>query len=184
MPPLSTQPSLTWFAVETRPRAEYAALADLTAMGFEVYLPQETRLRRTRKGRIPAQHPLMPGFLFVGVQDRSIFDVLRSRAVRSIVRSPGGGAHPIRPRIVSGQPFHFVEDMRTRETAGEFDSTPRTAPLVKGGEARVLSGAFKDSIGKLLAAPANGRAEIMLKGLFGGRMTVDVRSLEGIALAA
>lgn len=57
-----------WFAVETRPRAELAALADIQTMGLEAYVPQETRLRRTRRGKVVVQHPLLPGFIFVAAE--------------------------------------------------------------------------------------------------------------------
>lgn len=172
-----------WYAVETRPRRELAALADITAMGLEAYVPQETRIRRTHKGKEVVQHPLMPGFIFVSAASDTIFDVLKSQAVRDIIRAPGGDAHPIRPKIVDGWPVHFVDEVRRREAAGDFDFTPRKRPLVKGGHARVISGFFKDQIGRLLSAPSEGRAEIMMKGLFNGRMTVDVRGLVGIEAA-
>lgn len=174
-----------WYVVETRPRAEYAALTDIEAMmGLEVYLPQETRLRRTRKGKFVVQHPLLPGFLFVRATARSIFDVMRSQAVRSIVRSPGGAAHPIRPRTVNGTAWDFVDEMRSRENAGEFDFTPKRKPLIKGGEVRVMTGFFKDQIGRLLSAPTDGRVEVLMDGLFAGRMTVDVKALEGFGQVA
>ena len=172
--------STNWFVVQTTPRGELAALADIQAMdGLEAYLPQETRLRRTRKGKVVVQHPLLPGFLFVGTRTRSIFDTLRSKSVRGIIRSPGGAAHPIRSKTVNGTAWNFVDELRSRENAGEFDFTPKNRPLVEGAEVRVISGAFKDQIGRLLsAATAEGRAEIMMSGLFAGRMTVDARALE------
>ena len=172
----------SWFAIETRPRAESAALADIQAMpDLEAYLPQETRLRRTRKGRFVVQHPLLPGFLFVRATAQTVFDVLKSKAVRSVVRSPGGAAHPIRPKLVDGKEWNVVDEMRARENAGEFDFTPKRTPLIQGGAVRVISGAFKDQIARLLSAPSEGRAEIMMQGMFAGRMTVDVRALEGVA---
>jgi len=173
-------PTDKWFAVQTRPRAEMTAMADITAMGLEAYVPQETRIRRTHKGKETVQHPLLPGFVFVCAKSRSIFDVLKSRAVRDIVRSPGGDAHPIRPKIIDGWPVHFVDEMRAREAAGDFDFTPRRKHLTKGSNARVIAGFFKDQIGRLLTAPSEGRAEIMMGGLFSGRMTVDVRALEAV----
>lgn len=118
-----------WFAVETRPRAELAALADIQAMGLEAYVPQETRLRRTRKGKVVVQHPLLPGFIFVAAETaQDVFRTLDSKAVRNVVRAPGGAAHPIRPKIVDGSPWHFVDEMRVREAAGDFDYTPRQKP--------------------------------------------------------
>jgi hypothetical protein len=144
-----------WFAVETRARAEYVALADINAMdGLEAYVPQETRLRRTRKGRVVVQHPLIPSFIFVGsktppIVDASspdhphpIFQVLASRAVRALLRSPGGGVHPIRPRYVDGWPVDFVEDLRANEAAGAFDFTPRPKP--EAGPKRFQKGDLKE----------------------------------------
>ena len=175
----TTVNSTNWFVVRTTPRGELAALADIQAMeGLEAYLPQETRLRRTRKGKVVVHHPLLPGFLFVGTQGRSIFDALRSKSVRGIIRSPGGAAHPIRSKIVNGTAWNFVDELKSREIAGEFDFTPKHKPLVEGAEVRVISGAFKDQIGRLLSASDEGRAEIMMSGLFAGRMTVDARALE------
>lgn len=125
-----------------------------------------------------AQHPLLPGFLFVGTQGRSVFNAMRSKAVRGIIRSTGPAAHPIRPKIVNGTAWNFVDELKSREIAGEFDFTPKHKPLVKDAEVRVISGVFKDQIGRLLSAPSGSRAEVLMSGLFAGRMTVDARALE------
>lgn len=133
-----------WFAVETRPRAEFAALADINAMpGLEAYFPRETRQRRTMRGKETVFHPVMPGFVFVGSPIRPtadvsspdhphpIYGVLKSKAVRGLVRSAGGGAQPMQPLSVQGWRVDFVDFMREREAAGDFDFTPRqkkTAP--------------------------------------------------------
>lgn len=127
-----------WFAVQTRPRAEFAALADINAMpGLEAYLPRETRQRRTFRGKEVVYTPVMPGFVFVGSPIRPINDVnspdhphpiysvLKSNAVRGLVRSAGGGVHPMRPLSVDGWRVDFVDYMRRREDAGDFDFTPR-----------------------------------------------------------
>lgn len=137
-----------WYAVETRPRAEYAALAEIAALGeFQTYCPQETRLRRTRKGRFVVQHPLMPSIVFVGSHvppivdvnspdhPHPIFKLLKLPSVRALPRSPGGGVHPIRPAVVDGWRVNFVDHLRSREEAGEFDFTPRhpndTKPIIQ-----------------------------------------------------
>lgn len=143
-------PTDSWFAVETRPRAEMTAMADINAMGLEAYVPQETRIRRTHKGKEVVQHPLLPGFVFVCAKSRSIFEVLKSRAVRNVVRSPGGNAHPIRPKIVDGSPRHFVDEMRAREAAGDFDFTPRKKPAMRRPD--FLKGAFKDQLAAIRIA--------------------------------
>mgnify|MGYP002714623604 CR=1 FL=1 len=92
-----------WYAVETRARAEQRAIAEIEALGeFQVYVPMETRLRRTRKGRVPVSHPLMPSIIFVGstvppIADvnspdypHPIFKLLKLSSVRALVRGAGG----------------------------------------------------------------------------------------------
>ena len=155
-------PKTYWYAVETRVRSEQAALREITALGFDVYLPQETRLKRTRKGRVVVQHPLMPGFLFVGSKvppivdvdspdhPHPIFEILKLQSVRDIVRGAGGGIHPIRPRIVDGWSVNFVEDLRQREAAGAFDFRPREKD--ETAKPRSLTGAFKDQLAQVMKA--------------------------------
>lgn len=146
---------MNWFAIQTRPRAEQAALADIRMIdGLEAYLPQETRIRRTYKGKETVQHPLMAGFLFVGStvpiivdvnspdHPHPIFQVLKSRAVRDIVRSPGGGVHPIRPMVVDGWRVDFIDHLKAQEAAGAFDYTPRAKPEAKAK--RFQKGDLKD----------------------------------------
>lgn len=150
-----------WFAVETRPNREYAALADIATLGqFETYLPQESRQRRTRKGRIDVHHPLMPGIIFVGSKvppivdvnspdhPHPIFSLLNLPSVRSLPRSPGGQVHPLRPQVIDGWRVNFVEHLKQREAAGAFDFRPREkadAPKVK-----TLKGAFKDQLAQVM----------------------------------
>ncbi len=152
-----------WFAVETRVRSEYAALADIKTLGeFETYCPQETRLRRTRKGRFVVQHPLMPGIIFVGSKvppivdvdspdhPHPIFKLLNLPSVRSLPRSPGGQVHPLRPQVIDGWRVDFVEHLKQREAAGAFDNRPREKADV--AKAKTLTGAFKDQLTEVMKA--------------------------------
>lgn len=138
---MTTNTTTYWFAVETRARAEHRALAEITALGgFEVYIPQETRIRRTRKGRFAVSHPLMPSIISVGSKvppiadvtspdyPHPIFALLKLPSVRALPRGAGGQVHPMRPVVVDGWRQDFVENLRAREAAGEFDFTPR-APV-------------------------------------------------------
>lgn len=162
--------AIVWYAVRCRPQAEAKAIAGLMERRFDTYMPVEVRLRRTLKGRKRVEHPLIPGYIFVGVKSwQSLYFVTRVEAVQEVI-SVGGAAYPI--------PSRFVYDLMARQGTGEFDFTPRKKDLEKGAQARILSGPFKDEIGKLLSAPAEGRASILLAGLFAGNVTVDVRNLE------
>lgn len=162
--------AIVWYAVRCRPQAEAKAIAGLMERRFDTYMPVEVRLRRTLRGRKRVEHPLIPGYIFVGVKSwQSLYFVTRVEAVQEVI-SVGGAAYPI--------PSRFVYDLMARQGTGEFDFTPRKKDLVKGGSATVLSGIYKDRIAELITAPAEGRAEIMIAGFLGGRMTVDVRNLE------
>lgn len=146
---LTTNTTTYWFAVETRARAEHRAIAEIEALGeFQVYVPMETRLRRTRKGRVPVSHPLMSSIIFVGstvppIADvnspdypHPIFKLLKLPSVRALTRGAGGMVHPIQPITVDGWRQDFVENLRAREAAGEFDFTPR--PPVEGQPRKVF----------------------------------------------
>jgi len=137
--------TITWFAIETRPRGEYAALHDLQTMtDLDIYLPQEIRQRRTRKGKEKVRHPLMPGILFVGCIDPAdIWAATRSGAVRRIIRSATGEALPIRPQVIDGWRVNIVDHLRAREAAGDFDFTPRQKAPRKPG---FLKGTFRDQL--------------------------------------
>lgn len=168
--PGDTVEPIVWYAVRCRPQAEAKALDGLRERRFDTYMPVETRLRRTLKGRKRVDHPLIPGYIFVGVKSwQSLYFVTRVEAVQEVI-SVAGEAYPI--------PSRFVYDLMARQSAGEFDFTPRKKDLVKGGKATVLSGIYKDRIAEIITAPAEGRAEIMMEGLWGGRMTIDIKNLE------
>lgn len=156
---LTTITTTYWFAVETRARAEQRAIAEIEALGeFQVYVPMEKRLRRTRKGRVPVSHPLMPSIIFVGstippIADvnspdypHPIFKLLKLSSVRALVRGAGGMVHPIQPITVDGWCQDFVENLRSREAAGEFDFTPR--PPVEGQPRKVFK---KGDLAELMA---------------------------------
>lgn len=161
MPPYMTTTTY-WFAVETRARGEFAALADINAMpGLEAYLPRETRQRRTFRGKETVYYPVMPGFIFVGSPIRPIADVsspehphpiynvLKSKSVRGLVRSAGGGAQPMQPLSVHGWRVDFVDYMREREEAGDFDFTPRqkkAAPSKPKTRSLKAKGAWEDQL--------------------------------------
>lgn len=168
--------SLTWYAVATNPRCETRAASGLRERGFDVFLPVETRWKRSRaKARERVDTPLLTGYLFVGLNPgKSLYDVRLQDGVRGIVAGSSGKAAEIRPA--------FVYELQARQAAGEFDHTPaKRSAYARGGKARILNGPFKDQIGEMLAADDKGRVQLMLQGLFAGKMWVDDDHLEAIA---
>jgi transcription antitermination factor NusG len=151
---------LTWYVFRTRPQAEVRSRDRLREMGYTTFLAMEKRLRRTRKGKEAVEHPLVPSYLFAAVgPGQSLYDALAVDGVADVLRV-GGNAHPI--------PAAFVYDLQARQMAGEFDHTPKARIWRKGDPARIIHGPFQGHIGKIVAAPVDGRATILLDGLFGG----------------
>lgn len=169
--------SLVWYAVRVKSGREAKAVADLRERLFDTYLPMETRMRRTLRGRTRVEHPLIPGYLFVGVKPhQSLYFVTRVETVQSIVCQ---GGQPYEIHHHDGR--HFVYDLQARQAAGEFDHTPKKKPLIEGADVRVLSGPFKDHIARLVSAREGDRAQIMLSGLFAGApFKIDPKNLEAV----
>ncbi len=177
MEPMTERPeALVWYAVRCRGGAERKAADGLREMGFDVYTPMETRFRRDPKTRqaVNVEHPLIPSYLFVGVKTWGprIYEVQSVEPVHDVVRYASREAAPIRPR--------FVDELRARQAAGEFDFTPKRKTIKEGGQALILTGSFQGHIGKVLSVPPEGRAQIMLSGIFAGTVTIDVKNLEPV----
>lgn len=173
--PLDLPLGQTWFAVRTQAKREQAAetaIKELTRL--DVFLPVETRLRRTHKGRTRVHSPLMPGYLFVGTNPDAkgdIYSCVSVSAVVDVVRLRSGQAAVINAR--------FINAMRAAMAAGEFDYTPKRKPLQVGGQVKIQAGPFQGLIAKLISAPAEGRARVLIgSGLFQGPTTIDVKNLE------
>lgn len=167
---------LTWFAVATNPRCENRAAQGLRERGFDVYLPEETKWKRSRsKARERVNTPLLTGYLFVGLTPgKSLYDVRLQDGVRGIVCGTNGAPAEIRPT--------FIYELRARQAAGEFDHTPaRRSQFRKGDKAKVtIDGPFKDVIGEVLAADDDGRVKLLLSAKIGWTHTLDTDQLEPV----
>lgn len=164
--------SLVWYALRTKPLSERKALTGLLKRGFTVYLPVETKWRRARNNtRERHDRPLIPGYLFLGVGPwQALYFALQVESVHDVV-GVGGEA-----RAIDGK---FVYDLQARQAAGEFDHTPaRRLPLNKGDRCRILTGPFRDQIGKLVEADNEGRVRLLLSGLFSGGIALDSDAIE------
>ncbi len=168
--------SLTWYALKSRPNCERKAESSLKDRGFSVYVPMETRWRRSKAKDKRERHdrPLIPGYMFVGLSDgASLYFALQADGVASVV-GWGGHARVIRPS--------FVYDLQARQVAGEFHHTPARRLNIKPGEkARILSGPFRDQIGQLVSADDNGRVTLFLEGIFSGNIAIDGDAVERAA---
>lgn len=169
---------LTWFAVQTNPLCERKASDGLREHGFTVFMPVETKWKRTRKTRERVDHPLFPSYIFVGLGPwQSLYHVRQIDGVRGLVMTGDRVPAEVIPAA--------IYDLQARQAAGEFDRTPaKRSAYSEGDDARILTGPFKGHIGKMLAADDQGRVSLMLKGIFAGGIVVDDDHLEPVQKAA
>jgi transcriptional antiterminator RfaH len=189
--------ALRWYAAQTNPLCERRAEAGLREHGFTVFLPVETKWKRSRsKARERVNTPLFTGYIFVGVGPwQSLYQVRQIDGIRGLVLATDGEPAEISwlpvidertgtvVRNPDGTPreFHPVYDLQAREAAGEFDHTPaKRSAFSQGDDARILAGPFKGHVGKMLSADDAGRVSLMLKGIFAGGIIVDDDHLEPV----
>lgn len=194
---------LQWFAVQTNPLCERKAASGLREHGFTVFLPVETKWKRSTrtKKRERVDHPLFTGYLFVGLGPwQSLYHVRQIDGVRGLVSRGDGvpvefGWRPILDpktgRMIlgeDGKPIkgHLVYDLQVRQEAGEFDHTPAVKCTYRPGDkAKVtLEGPYRDLIGEVLSATDAGRVELMLNAALNWKTTLDSDHLEEVPRAA
>lgn len=176
-----------FYAVRTNPRCERRVELGLIAEGFGVYLPKETRWRklparlytrakRENRPKERAEHPLMPGYLFVQVDhDRQSFATIRAvHGVHSLVGVEGAplAIHP-----------GFIRELQERQAEGEFDHTGHHPTFTPDQQVRVVkAGSFSGLLAKVKAETPEGRIRLMLEGAFiKGEMEFDVEQVEKAA---
>jgi transcription antitermination factor NusG len=155
--------NLRWFALRCAPQKEKLAVTILERLNFVAVTPTEPRLRKkTRfdKERNPIEYPVLPGCLFVGVEDKGhLFRVVNFHFINSVVGINGRYAE-FDPRLL--MPFlnfspetspQYYKYMRTKH---EFDI---------GDTVRLRTGAFRDA--EMKVADIKGREAFFLIPLLG-----------------
>lgn len=142
-----------WYVVQTQPRAEARAAANLGRQGYRTFCPRRRRTVRHARRATVALVPLFPAYVFLRL-DLSR-DLWRSvNGTRGVVRLVSNGDVPARvPRGV-------VESLEARTDAeGAMDWS---SSLEAGRPVRILDGAFADLVGTLLELDAGGRVRVLL----------------------
>src|SRR5215210_5804600 len=72
-----------WYAVWTRSHCEQLVNDQLSAQGFNVFLPTVTAWGRTARGRARSERALFPGYLFIrrAMDKRAHASILQARGV-------------------------------------------------------------------------------------------------------
>ena len=161
---------IRWYAVNTQPRQEARAEANLLRQGFDVWLPLARRPRRHARRIDSVLTPLFPGYLFVhiDVETQRWRSIAGTYGVMRLL-SQGEAPVPVPDRLVD-------EIMKRRDETGAVVVTP--AHLVAGQAVRVVDGPLAEMEGLFQQAAGSDRAILLLR-LLGGavRATVPLAKL-------
>ena len=152
---------LKWYAVWTRSHCEERVTEDLTARGFDAFLPAAHAWVQHRGRRRRLRRPLFPGYLFVrhAMDPASHADLLRARGV---VRLLGHGHEPI--------PIADEEVTAVRRLTDSGLPVSRRGLLEHGDRVRVVAGPLAGLEGRFLRSRAT-------RGLFVIAVTLLRRSV-------
>jgi transcription antitermination factor NusG len=144
--PFSTSSGKEWYAVYTVVRHEKAVNSDLAEKDIETFLPLREVLSRWKDRKKRIKIPLFPGYLFVNIDLKEMWDVLNRR---SVVRILGVKGIPI---PVPVEQINAIR--RLLESDLRYDPYPYFA---EGKEVIVVNGPLQGVKGKILEVRGNYR---------------------------
>jgi transcriptional antiterminator RfaH len=166
-----------WYLLRTEPRQERRAVASLTELRLETYLPLETVWRKINRVSGPYGRALFAGYLFARLPDRLFYAAVNADGVRGAVYlSTANGDRT--PCVIAPQ---LVEEIRAAEARGDFDLTkpePLPPPLEVGDQVRVSAGHFAGKLAAIAELRAHERVALLINSKL---IEVDVEILERVA---
>lgn len=83
----SPRPCGEWWVIHSKARQEKIIAQHLTARGIICYLPLVRRLRRNGRGKIAAELPLFPSYLFFFGEQGERYTTLMTHRVANVIRA-------------------------------------------------------------------------------------------------
>lgn len=81
-----------WFAIYTHPRHEKKVFESLTEIKIEAYLPLQKKLRKWSDRKKWVETPLITSYVFVNVDEKSYYDVLKIQGASRYICFEGKAA--------------------------------------------------------------------------------------------
>jgi transcription antitermination factor NusG len=140
--PLLAEPfGMTWYSVQTGYRSESRVARDLTAKGFETYLPLLREEHQWTDRRKQVDVPAFSGYLFVRYEP-SICSRIKVLETSGVLRLLGGNHNP--------SPIPDLEIEAVRTTLNSGLKCKRWEGLIPGSAVRVVRGPLSGVQGKLM----------------------------------
>lgn len=163
----------SWYAVQTKPRAEDIARENLMRQGFECLWPRLRRTARTAAGLKARIESLFPRYLFVAA-DPTVSSLAAVRSTRGCVGLVRFGGEPARV------PLAVIENIRSRMAAGDGIARLDAPDLVPGRSVRIVDGAFAGIEGVFRCRDGADRVRLLLDLM--GRATEVVLPIDKLAI--
>jgi transcriptional antiterminator RfaH len=167
----AASPDTHWYAIQSKPRQEGRAEANLAAGGIETFLPRVRPLIGERKA--PEPEPLFPGYLFARFEPAlAARKVLYARGVVKVLGCQSGFT-PIDTIIVTE-----IQHRMDREGYVRLNRTftPGERVRIVGGPLKGLAGVFEASTSPrervtLLLSTISSQVRVLLDSRLVGRLT-------------
>ena len=160
----SDLPSLGWYCLRSKPKAEQIANLHLQKLeGVEAFLPQARRIRKSRSTAQSSQ-PLFPGYLF------AYFDPVEN--LRAVNYCQGVSYVVKCQQKAVRVPDFIIEELNAIGTDGVLDVVD--LPHAIGDEVQIVSGLFRGGEGKIVRlAPARERIKVLFE-ILGRETEVEI----------
>lgn len=175
-----------WYVVAVAPRREVTVTQRSAAMGVSTFYPSGRQVHNARGRQFHRQVAVMPGYVFVHVDDPKLFGrYRRDLDDDGVVPGCHGFVGSGGPEKV---PEEVVGDLMSRAARGVFDEVEREgrywAPrwLRSGRRVRVTEGPFKDHVGEVWRMTGERRLSLWLT-MLGGLRLVEC-DIDQVARAA
>ena len=145
-----------WYAVQSKPRQEHMAEAQLARQGYNTYLPK-IRHRKQRGGKwTQVVEPLFPRYLFIEVDpaEQSLAPVRSTVGVAALVRF-GQVLRPV--------PAPVIDYLQQAEDGAQGERTDDSWPFQPGDAVQVLEGPFAGLPAVYQMPSAEDRAFLLLE---------------------
>lgn len=136
----------SWFALYTKPRAEFKAEEQLKAEDIENYLPTYKTIRQWSDRKKKITVPLLPGYIFVHATEKERLTALEQMSI-------------VRTIIFEGKPA-VIPDWQIENLQRLLDESPDVSVIdriLTGTRVKITSGAFCDVEGIVVLEANNER---------------------------
>lgn len=159
-----------WFAIHAKPRREYLAVINLSALSIEILFPRVKVERSLRRIAQPGPMALFPGYFFARFRPEDSFAAVK--AVRGVLQVVSSGRIPI------PVDEEVIRGIRDRVQA---DGLIRIRPpgFAPGTRVTIQSGPFAGIMGRVeRELDDQKRVAILLETLFHARLIIERRWIE------